>query len=158
MPTRNAVLVAMASLQCKNRPRRGPPCGPWNLLFGTSGEGEQVAQVVVDAKQLAARPRVMALGGALRQADEQPAEPACRARGEALRKAAQPRGMAAEHLVHQLVLERDDGLVAAGVALPAAAAEKLPVDAPGVVALGSEHVQAADIRDAGAKADVRAPA
>ena len=37
-------------------------------LLRSSGEGEQVAQAIVDTQQLAARPGVMPLGAALRQA------------------------------------------------------------------------------------------
>ena len=57
---------------------------------------------------------------------------------------------------HELVLERDEELRAAGVALARAAAAQLAVDAPRLVPLGADHVQAADLGDAVPELDVRA--
>jgi hypothetical protein len=59
---------------------------------------------------------------------------------------------------HQIVLQRNEKVRRAGVALARAAAAQLAVNAPRFVAFGAEHVQAADLRDAGAEFDVRAAA
>src|SRR3954471_8794122 len=56
----------------------------------------------------------------------------------------------------QLILGAHDRFTAARVALPAAAAEELPVDAPRIVALGADDVQAAELDDAGPELDVSA--
>src|SRR2546430_11809984 len=65
--------------------------------------------------------------------------------------------MPAEGLLHDLVLERDDCLEAAPTALAAAATEELAVDAPRIVTLGGEHVQAAELGHARCKPDIGAP-
>ncbi|MCE2806030.1 MAG: hypothetical protein LW700_12590, partial [Gemmataceae bacterium] len=44
---------------------------------------------------------------------------------------------------HQVVIEGDEELAAAGIALAAGAASELVVDAAGIVALGADDVQAA---------------
>ena len=59
---------------------------------------------------------------------------------------------------HQVVLERDEEVRGAGVALARAAAAQLAVDAAGLVALGADDVQAAGLGDAGAEFDVGAAA
>src|SRR4029078_7392839 len=43
---------------------------------------------------------------------------------------------------HEVVLERQEEMRMAGVALPAGAAAKLVIDAPALVALGAYHVEA----------------
>ncbi len=48
---------------------------------------------------------------------------------------------------HQLVLEREEEAALARVALAAGPAPELVVDAAGLVALGAEHVQAAELAD-----------
>ena len=48
---------------------------------------------------------------------------------------------------HELVLERQEEPALARVALAARAAAELVVDAPGLVALGAEHVEAAELAD-----------
>src|SRR3989454_4093681 len=101
---------------------------------------------------------MMSLGGALREAEEQRSEPARHQlvlSPEALDEA---RGVPGEKLVHDFVFERYGRLIAARIALPPAAAEKLAVDAPCVVPLGREHVQAADLGNFGAETDVGATA
>src|SRR2546422_7259281 len=55
----------------------------------------------------------------------------------------------------QLVFERDNHLIAAGVALTSAAAMKLPVDAPGLVVLGSDDVETAPFGNATRQANIR---
>ena len=47
---------------------------------------------------------------------------------------------------HQVVLQRDEELAGAGVALTAGAAAQLVVDAAGLVPLGADDVQAAQLR------------
>src|SRR5215813_3834246 len=54
----------------------------------------------------------------------------------------------------QLVLERHDRLEATRVSLPAAAAEQLAVDSPGLMKLGCDHVQPAGPFDLPPKANV----
>ena len=48
---------------------------------------------------------------------------------------------------HQVVFERQVEAAAAGIALPAAAAAELQVDAAGFVPLGADDVQAAELAD-----------
>ena len=48
---------------------------------------------------------------------------------------------------HELVLERQVEPALAGIALAAGAAPQLVVDAPALVALGAEHVEAAELAD-----------
>ena len=48
---------------------------------------------------------------------------------------------------HQVVFQRQVEAAAAGVALPAATAAQLQVDAAGLVPLGADDVQAAELRD-----------
>ena len=48
---------------------------------------------------------------------------------------------------HQVVFEREVEAAAAGVALPAATAAELQVDAAGLVPLGADDVQAAELLD-----------
>src|SRR5581483_3230695 len=60
--------------------------------------------------------------------------------------------------LHQVVLERDEELARARVALAAGAAAELVVDAPRLVAFGADEVQAADVSDARAEHDVGAAA
>src|SRR5687767_9313143 len=127
-------------------------------LFAASGKGEQIAQLILHAQQLATRARVVAFRGALREIEQQSAQP-CRQRSAAApEQPAQPLRMRFEEPVEDLVLERHDRLEAPRIALPAAASEKLSIDAPRIVALGGEHVQAAELRDAGPEPDVRAAA
>jgi hypothetical protein len=52
-------------------------------------------------------------------------------------------------VAHQVVLEGDEELRAAGVALAGAAAAELAVDAAGFVALGADDEEAAEFGDAG---------
>ena len=59
---------------------------------------------------------------------------------------------------HQIVLQRNEKMRRAGVALARATAAQLAVNAPRLVALGAEHVQAADFGDARPEFDVRAAA
>src|SRR5260370_19659980 len=63
---------------------------------------------------------------------------------EAVHQLADPLSRRAEDL-HQVVLERNEELARAGVALAAGAAAQLVVDAPALVALGADDVQAADV-------------
>ena len=58
----------------------------------------------------------------------------------------------------QLVFEREQELRAAGVALPAGAADELPVDPLGLVPLGADDVQAAGLGHARPELDVGAAA
>lgn len=53
------------------------------------------------------------------------------------------------------ILQGHDDLEASGIALASAASEQLPVDAPGIVALGGEHVESAHFGHARSKPDVR---
>ena len=64
----------------------------------------------------------------------------------------------AEAAEQDFVVEREELAVGAGIALAAAAADELAVDAPGFVHLGADHVQAAEFGDAGAEPDVGAAA
>jgi hypothetical protein len=57
-----------------------------------------------------------------------------------------------------IVFQRSDHLAAARVALAAGAAEKLSIDAPGLVELGGDHVEASDFCDALTEDDVGAAA
>jgi len=57
---------------------------------------------------------------------------------------------------HQVVVEAQEELAGAVVALASGAAAQLVVDAPGLVALGAQDVQAPDLGDALAKLDIRA--
>src|SRR5260370_22506970 len=66
---------------------------------------------------------------------------------EAVHQLADPLRRRAEDL-HQVVLERNEALARAAVALAAGAAAQLVVDAPALVALGADDVQAADVRHA----------
>jgi len=59
-------------------------------------------------------------------------------------------------VAEDLVLERRERLVGAGVTLPAAAARELPIDPAGFVELGRNHVQASDAGDALRQLDVGA--
>ena len=59
---------------------------------------------------------------------------------------------------HEVVLQRDEEVRRAGVALARAAAAQLPVDAARLMALGGQHVQAAQLGDAGPEFDVGAAA
>ncbi|MBN1512377.1 MAG: hypothetical protein JXB13_10210, partial [Phycisphaerae bacterium] len=56
----------------------------------------------------------------------------------------------------ELVFQTDDGLRGSRIALPGAASEKLAVNASGLVPLGGDHVEAAELGDAPAELDVRA--
>ena len=49
---------------------------------------------------------------------------------------------------HQIVFERDEEVRRTGIALARAAAAQLAVNAPGFVAFGADHVQAAEVGDA----------
>ena len=64
---------------------------------------------------------------------------------------AQPREQVLDPLAgedpHQVVFEREVEAAAAGVALPAATAAELQVDAAGFVPLGADDVQAAELLD-----------
>ena len=83
-----------------------------------------------------------------------------------LERLALARAQAAEHAVHAVAGEQADEVVfgrqveaaLAGVALAAGAAAQLVVDAPALVALGAEHVQAAELGHALAELDVDAAA
>src|SRR5262249_32179423 len=101
--------------------------------FPAAGERELVADLLVHGKQLAPRERVRALGTPLREANERAAGPFGRreARGRL-----EVRG-------HEVVGHGDEGLARAGIALAAAAAEELAVDAARVVPLGADDMQAA---------------
>ena len=59
---------------------------------------------------------------------------------------------------HELVLGREEEARLAGVALAAGAAAQLVVDAARLVALGAEHVEAAELGHAVAELDVDAAA
>src|SRR5713101_9274667 len=72
---------------------------------------------------------------------------------EAVHQLADPLCRRTEDL-HQVVFERDEELAGAGVALAARASAKLVVDAPALVALGADDVQAADAGHAWAEDDV----
>ena len=77
--------------------------------------------MVVDAQQLAPRARMPALGGALRDADEQATQAPRQPPGIAARELARARHEGTEVLMDDLVLARNDRLVAARVPLAAAA-------------------------------------
>src|SRR5260370_17520651 len=64
---------------------------------------------------------------------------------EAVHQLADPLSRRAEDL-HQVVLERDEELARAGVALAAGAAAQLVVDAPALVAPRADDLQAAPLR------------
>ena len=55
----------------------------------------------------------------------------------------------------EVVLERAEGLEAARISLAAASSEELPIDSPGVVTLGRDDVQTAELSDSVGEADVR---
>src|SRR5207244_2192995 len=61
-------------------------------------------------------------------------------------------------VAHEVVLEAHVETREAGIALARAAAAKLAVNAPRLVALGREDLEAAEFGDAGAEFDVRAAA
>src|SRR5215210_6468920 len=71
---------------------------------------------------------------------------------------AEPRGGLLAEGLDDLVLQRDEELGVAGVALPGAAAGELAVDAPGLVPLGADDVQAALLGHPRAQLDVGAAA
>src|SRR6267143_6821716 len=91
------------------------------LSFSAAREGQRGVHVLVIPEQVPAHPGVQALGRLLGEPDSKRlgAERACPPR-----------------VAEDLVLERRERLVGAGVALPAAAARELPIDAAGFVELG----------------------
>ena len=64
------------------------------------------------------------------------------------------REVALQEQAHEVILEREEELGESGVSLAGAAAAQLAVDAPGFVALGADHVEAALLADAFAQLDV----
>src|SRR5262245_51725161 len=61
-------------------------------------------------------------------------------------------------LHHEIVLQRDEETRAAGVALASSAPTELIVDAPALMLIRADYVQASQLRDSSAELDVRSTA
>ena len=121
----------------------------WGIPISTSlcrpREGERITLLVVDPQQLAAQAGVAALGDPLRQLDEPGAKPLGQRPVTAPETPGERHGPLPEDVLNEFILERNDRLAAAGIALAAATAELLPVDSSVVVALGGQHMEATNI-------------
>src|SRR6185503_11066735 len=131
--------------------------GSFSSLHRT-GEGQRIADAPVFQKGQTSLPRCTALETRADDWENLPGQQAAEPRmgtDDVGEPRAQPRRRVR---AHDVVVERQDSLVAARIALAARASEHLPIEARGLVAFGADDVQPAERRNAAAELDVGAAA
>jgi len=110
--------------------------------------------LVINPQEVTAHTGMPAFGDALRKTYQSCPKPVWHWPSCPPKAHAQPRNVPAQDVLNNFIFKRHDRLEATRITLTPTAAKQLPVNAPGLVSLGGEHMQATDLRNAGRESDV----